>query len=254
MIQIKTEKEIKTMTEGGQKLRTALETVLAAIKVGVTTKELDEIAEKKIIELGGKPSFKMVPGYHWTTCISINDQVVHGIPSERKISEDDVVGVDIGCYYQGLHTDLSTTVKVSKGKLVKDKFLKVGEEALENAIKEARVGNYLGNISLAIQETVEKAGYSPVGSLTGHGVGRSLHEDPMIPCYLDRKVEKTPVLEAGMTLAIEVIYNEGKPQVVLENDGWTISTEDGKISGLFEETVAITESGFLVLTRGKKGK
>jgi methionyl aminopeptidase len=253
MITIKSKREIEIMSEGGKILRKILNTILENLKPGVTTLALDQLAEKKILEFGGRPSFKMVPGYRWSTCITLNDEVVHGIPGDRKISDGDVVGVDIGIYYQGFHTDMAETVLVggqkSQKRNEKSKFLEVGRKALEKAIAKAKPGNYLGEISKTIEENIKKAGFSPVYSLTGHGIGRKLHEEPQIPCFLEGEIENTPLLKKGMTLAIEVIYNLGSPEVVLSCDGWTIKTKDGKISALFEETVAIVDSGFLVLTR-----
>jgi len=248
VILIKNDKEVKIMAEGGKKLWEVLDAVLENLRPGMTTLQLDRIAEEKILSLEAKPSFKMVPGYHWTTCITLNDEVVHGIPGEKEIRARDVVGIDIGCYYQNFHTDKAVTVTVGENP-PQAKFLQVGKMALEKAIEKARPGNYLGEISLTIQKIIETAGYSPVRVLTGHGVGRDLHEDPSIPCFLFGDVKKTLKLKAGMTLAIEVIYNQGSGDVVLRDDGWTIATQDGKISGLFEETVAVTTTGPLVLTR-----
>lgn len=254
MILIKAAQETEVMREGGQKLALVFQQVLKNVKPGVETRKLDKLAELLIKKQGGKPSFKMVPGYAWASCITVNSEVVHGIPGERKIKEDDIVGIDIGMYYRGFHTDKAETVLVKSDRATKrqrdkEKFLKAGRRALEKAVAVARPGNYLGQVSKAIQGEIEKGGFSSVRSLTGHGVGRKLHEEPQIPCFLASAVEKTPKLKKGMTLAIEVIYNLGLPEVVLTSDGWTIKTKDGKISGLFEETVAVTAGGPLVLTR-----
>ncbi|MFZ5365671.1 MAG: type I methionyl aminopeptidase [Patescibacteria group bacterium] len=254
MIPLKSKKEIEIMVEGGKRLRQVLEHVLKNLKPGITTLQLDKQAEEKILAFGGKPSFKMVPGYAWATCITVNEEVVHGIPGERKIKEGDVVGVDMGMYYKGFHTDMAETIKIKNEKLkIKneetERFLETGRKALEEAIKMAKAGNYLGQISKTIEGEIKKAGFSPVRALTGHGIGRILHEEPQIPCFLEGRVEKTPKLKKGMTLAIEVIYNLGLPEVVLTSDGWTIKTKDGKISGLFEETVAVTANDPLVLTK-----
>ncbi len=250
MIHLKNPQEIKVMREGGKKLRKVLNKVLDQVKPGVSKMELEQVAIEEIKLQGGKPSFKMVPGYHWATCLTINDEVVHGIPNEDILKEGDILSVDVGIYYQGFHTDLSTTVRVGKkGKNdATDKFLETGKRALKKAIQKARVGNFVGDLSLTIEKEIKDAGYYPVRTLTGHGVGRKLHEDPAIPCFLTGKKENTPKLKSGMALAIEIIYNLGSEEIVLENDGWTISTRDGKISGLFEETVAVTGSGPLILT------
>jgi methionyl aminopeptidase len=250
MIALKNEEEIKVMREGGRRLREVLEKVLSEVKPGVSKAFLNQIAEAEIEKQRGKASFKMVPGYSWATCITINDEVVHGIPQEEVLENGDIVGVDIGIYYKGFHTDLATTVVVGNGKIQgKKKFLGAGERALKRAIKEAKVGNFVADISLAIQNEIESSGYSTVKNLTGHGVGRQLHEQPSIPMFFKGSRKKTVKIKKGMTLAIEVIYNQGSDKVVLENDGWTISTLDGKISGLFEESVAVMGDGPLILTR-----
>lgn len=256
MILIKKEKEIEIMREGGKRLKLVLVKVLENLKPQVTTGQLDKIAEREILRLGGKPSFKMVPGYSWSTCITINDEVVHGIPGKKQVKEGDIVGVDVGIYYQGFHTDMAYTVLVegTKGKRGDDqkrKFLEVGKRALTNAIMMIKSGNHVGDISLAAHKVIEKGGYFPVQSLTGHGVGRNLHEDPRIPCFFPsgKSIKDTPILKKGMVLAIEIIYNQGSPGVVLTTDGWIIKTEDGKISGLFENTVAVLDNSFILLTQ-----
>ncbi|MDP3954787.1 MAG: type I methionyl aminopeptidase [bacterium] len=250
MIQLKSPKEIKIMREGGRRLRSVLEKIVSEIRPGISKLKLEEIAVKEIEAQGGQASFKIVSGYKFATCLTINNEVVHGIPDKAILKDGDIIGIDVGLYYQGFHTDLATTIKVGKTKNAEiDRFLEVGRATLNKAIKRAKVGSYVGDISLSIEEEIKGVGYKPVRVLTGHGVGRKLHEDPAIPCFLDQKREKTPKLKAGMTIAIEVIYNLGSPKVVLEDDDWTISTWDGKMSGLFEETVAVTKDGPLVLTR-----
>ncbi|MDO8551602.1 MAG: type I methionyl aminopeptidase [bacterium] len=250
MIQLKKAADVETMRQGGKRLRLVLEKVLKGVQPGVTKASLEEIAETEIQKQGGKPSFKMVPGYRWATCITINDEVVHGIPNDRIIEDGDIVGVDVGIYFKGFNTDLATTVVAGKNVNSETKrFLKIGEAALGAAIDKVRPGNFVGDISQTIQERIEVAGFSPVKVLTGHGVGRKLHEPPSIPNFLRGERRETPKLKEGMVLAIEVIYNLGSEKVVLEDDGWTISTQDGKISGLFEETVAVIKDGPLILTR-----
>jgi len=253
MIPLKNDKEIQIMAEGGQKLGQILKTTLSFVKPGITTAELDKIAEEEIIKKGGKPSFKMVRGYHWASCITVNSEVVHGIPGKKKIMAGDNVGIDLGIYYKGFHTDTSWTILVPGGEAKKDKekkkFLKAGKEALALAIQKARPGNYLGQISETIQTQIEGAGYHVVRELTGHGVGKSLHEDPCIPGFINGDIKKTIKIKKGMTLAIEIIYTFGKPDIVLEADGWTIATKDGKISALFEGTVAVGPNGPLILTK-----
>lgn len=250
MIHLKTEEEIEIMGAGGKILAEVLREVAKNVKAGVSELELDQLAEELILKKGGEPGFKKVEGYKHATCISTNDVVVHGIPTDYKLKEGDKVGIDCGVYYKGFHTDMAQTLRVKSQKEDEvDKFLQTGEEAMWEGIKVAKFGNRVGDISRAIQRTVEGQGYSVVKSLIGHGVGRDLHEEPEVPGFLDQPVEKTPKLKDGMTIAIEVIYNMGKADVVYSGgDGWTIKSKDGSLSGLFERTIAITDKGTFVLT------
>lgn len=254
MITYKTKEEIALMREGGKRLRSVMEEVKNQIKPGKTTLEVDRLIEHLIIKAGGKASFKMVPDYYHASCLCVNDCVVHGIPTDYRLKASDILGIDIGMFYRGFNTDMAETIYLKEGKSDhKDKeiiqFLKIGKLALCQAIKKAVVGNRIGDISKTIQEVIEKNGYSVVKKLVGHGVGRKLHEDPQIPGILSNKRERTESLKEGMTLAIEVIYNQGKPEIVYKNqDGWTIITEDRNLSGLFEETIAIIKTGPQILT------
>ncbi len=255
MIDYKTPEQIEIMKHGGHILKTVLMEVMTAVRPGVTELEIDRLAEKRIIEMGGEPGFKKVPGYHHTICASTNDVVVHGIPGNYVFKEGDVVGIDCGVFYKGFHTDMSETIRVKgKAESVKqqdevDKFLENGKRALKAGIETAKLGRRVGHISKAIQDIVEKeGGYSVVRSLIGHGVGRDLHEEPEVPGYLAVPIEKTPILKEGLTIAVEVIYNMGKHGVVLDKDGWTIRAEDGSMSGVFERTIAITKAGTVMLT------
>ena len=253
MIDYKTQEQIEIMQIGGHMLATVLGEVMDHAVPGVTELALDKLAEKRIRELGGEPGFMKVKGYHHTTCFSTNDVVVHGIPSDYKLQDGDIVGIDCGVFYKGLHTDMSETRRVSNLKIQGDeidKFLEVGKHALEEAVKQAVIGNRVGHISQTIQKFVEKeAGYSVVRSLIGHGVGKELHEAPEVPGYLVGDINRTPLLKEGMTIAVEVIYNMGTNDVVLDRDHWTIRTRDGKLSGLYERTIAITKDGPLLLTK-----
>ena len=262
MINIKNEEQIKIMTISGHILAETLFEVLKHVKPGVSEIELDKLADQLIVEKGGEPGFKKVNGYHHATCISTNDVVVHGIPSDYLLKEGDVIGIDCGVYYKGFHTDMSETIRVlassSGGQNPEfriqndeiDKFLQTGKKALEEGIIAAKLGNHVGDISKTIQDIVEGGGYSIVRSLVGHGVGRDLHEEPEVPGYLSGNINKTPVLKEGMVIAVEVIYNMGKNEVVLaNNDGWTIKTKDGSFSGVFERTIAITGNGTVILTK-----
>lgn len=248
MIDIKTPAEIKIMQHGGKILSDVLYEVMKAIKPGVTELEIDQLAEKLIKERGGEPGFKKVKGYHHTICVSTNDVVVHGIPGNYAFQKGDLVGVDCGVFYKGFHTDMSESVLVDSKDPKKEKFLRVGKNALDEAIAMAKVGNRIGHISKTIQKIVEGQGYAIVRNLIGHGVGRNLHEEPEVPGYLVRQIENTPLLQEGMTIAVEVIYNMGTREVVLDRDGWTIRTADGKLAGLFERTIAITKDGPLMVT------
>jgi len=249
-ISIKTKEEIVIMQEGGNLLGKVKAALRERVKEGVSALEVEQLAVELIEKFGGEASFKMVPGYSWATCININEGLVHGIPKENVVfAKGDVVSVDVGMFYKGFHTDTSFTKAVEPDGETK-KFLEAGEQALKRAIAEVRPGRRIFDISLAIQNTVEKAGYAPIKVLTGHGVGRELHEEPKITCFASGERAKSPEITVGMTLAIEVMYTMGDPQVEISKDGWTISMRDGKISALFEETVAVTSRGPLVLTEG----
>ncbi len=250
MINIKTPKEIEVMKTGGKILSQVMWELIDFVKPGVSEIEIDKLAEKLIRQKDGESGFKKVKGYGYTVCLSTNDVVVHGIPTNYKLTTGDVIGIDCGVFYQGFHTDMSETVIVGKPKdKQKEQFLNVGKLALIEAIRQAKVGNRVGHISKTIQDIVRKNGYSVVESLVGHGVGRNLHEEPEVPGFLIDPIEQTPLLTEGMVIAIEVIYNMGKPDLKLDKDGWTLKTKDGSLGGLFEKTVAITKNGPLILTR-----
>lgn len=251
MKNIKTTEEIRIMARAGKILGEVLEETLQAVKPGVTEIKLDQLAERLILEKGGFPGFKKVEGYHHSICVATNDVVVHGIPRKRVLKDGDIIAVDCGVYLEGFHSDMAETVVVGK---THDKkihtFLDSGKRAMYAGIQKARLGNRVGDISKAIQDIVEKeGGYSVTRSLVGHGVGRELHEDPQIPGYLHGEIGKTPNLEVGMTIAVEVIYNMGSKEVEYEgSDDWTIVTKDGSLSAVFERTVVITEKGPELLT------
>lgn len=263
-IKIKTKNEIDIMAEGGDILGDIFIKTLKEVHPGVTTMELEKFAADLIEKAGAKPSFKTVNHYQFATCMCVNDVVVHGLPNEYVLQKGDILGIDMGVLWKGFHTDASwsvvlpATVSPSNRFLSsetvredsKQRFLEIGKEALREAIRVAVVGNYVWDISKAIQDIVEKkGGYHCVRVLTGHGVGKVLHEDPFIPCYTEGKREKSPRLTEGMTLAIEVIYGQKTGKVWYGNDdGWTITTKDGSLAGLFEETVAVTSGKPRILT------
>ena len=242
----KSESEIELMKKAGSICARALKEVLANVKPGVSCQTLDLIARREIEKLGGTSSFMTVEDYKYTICTTINEQVVHGIPTSRKLENGDILGVDIGALYSGYHSDQAITVPVGNVAQKTKHFLEVGKNTLVSALKQVRVGNSIGDISSVIQEGIEGAGYSIVKSLTGHGVGKELHEDPIIPGF-GKKGTGAKIME-NMTLAIEVIYTQGSGEVGLENDNWTISSADGSLGGLFEQTVLVKKSGPIVFT------
>jgi len=247
----KTEAEIESMREGGKITSETLRNVAKAIKVGTTLIELDTIARDTIAHNNAIPSFLGYRDYPAVLCISVNDGVVHGIPTSYKIREGDVVSIDLGVFYQGFHTDLSQSYIAGNQPenvdyLRKKTFLAVGEQALANALNVARAGNRIGDISHAIEQVITKAGYSIIRELTGHGVGRKLHENPFIPGF--GAPHTGDYLLSGQTLAIEVIYAEKNPAIKTLSDGWTIVTRDHSLGGLFERTVVIKENGCEILT------
>lgn len=245
-ITIKTDKEILDMLQGGKILAKVKNQLKKMIKVGANTLDIENMAVKLIKKEGAYPSFMMVPNYRWATCINVNEGMVHGIPKKEIVFKSgDVISVDVGVYYKGFHTDTSFTLAIDPDKNTQ-KFLDCGRLALKKAIKVCKSGKYISDISQAIEENVRACGYSPIIALTGHGVGKSLHEEPMIPCFVTKKNDIK--IKEGMTLAIEVMYALGSPDLVIENDGWTISMRDDKISALYEETVAVTKHGPIVLT------
>jgi methionyl aminopeptidase len=250
MIKIKNKYELSLMRKSGQIASSALRKALKGIQIGVTEIDIDKIAEEEIYKLGGDLSYKSVPGYKFATCITVNEEVVHGIPTKRKIASGDLVSIDLATVYKGWHTDCAWTVLVNMSKdgiqSEKLRFLSVGEEALNAGLTEAVEGNKVGDISHAIQTMVEGAGYKIVKSLVGHGIGKNLHEDPEVPGYGDP--HSGSLLKSGMTLAIEVIYAQKQAEVKLGSDGWTYSTIDGSLGGLFETSIIVGKEKAEILT------
>lgn len=243
MVRPRTKDQLKLMRKSGQISAYALKKVIKAIRPGVNLLTLEAIAEEEIVKRGGKPSFKTVEDYRWTTCITVNSEVVHGIPRDYILRDGDKVSVDLGTVYQGWHTDTAWSVIVGGQS---SKFLQVGEKAMWDGIAQAVSKNTVGDISNAIQTEVEGAGYSVVRSLVGHGVGKELHEEPEVPGIGQKGVGL--VLESGMTLAIEAIYTEGKGDVEVAKDNWTIVSKDGSLGGLFEMSVIVKDKKAEVLT------
>jgi methionyl aminopeptidase len=248
-ITIRTPREIEKLRRSGQVVREVLEHVRGAVKPGATTLDLETAAAAKIEELGATPAFKGYRGYPCVLCTSINNEVVHGIPSaERKLREGDIVSIDTGVVMDGYYGDSAITVAVGGRVAAKtQKLLEVTAESLASAIRAVKPGATLGDLGAAVQETVEAEGFSVVRDFVGHGIGTKLHEDPQIPNYGTRG--RGQRLQAGMVLAIEPMVNAGRPGVQVLKDGWTAVTEDGSLSAHFEHTVAVTEDGAVVLTQ-----
>lgn len=241
--------KLKAMTQGGAILGRVRQALYNFTVVGVTPAQIEQQAKTLIKAEGAELSFTKVPGYRWATCINLNDGIVHGIPSSTiPLKSGDLVTVDVGVFYHGYHTDAAFSKVVGQSNQTKDRFLKAGMEGLKNALASVKAGAHIGEISEAMESTLKKYGYQATRELTGHGVGKELHEEPMISNVVVTPTAKTPVMEEGQTLAIEIIYVEGKPALVLEEDGWTISTKDGTLSAVFEETVVVTLDGCSILT------
>jgi methionyl aminopeptidase len=209
--------------------------------------DIDNYVENLIRKAGGEPAFQKVPGYSWATCISVNQVLVHGVP-KGKIKPGDIVNIDTGMYYKGTTTDTSTTFVIGPPTPEQVHFLEVGTKTLKKAIEKARAGNRIRDISGTIQKHIEAAGYNVTRNLTGHGVGKTMHEDPPIPCFISNDPNLSTRITVGMVLAVEVMYMKGDWPLVLGDDGWTLSTRDGSDSAVFEEDVLITPTGPEVLT------
>lgn len=241
MIILKTPAEIMVMAEASRVVAEALEIVRKAVCAGISTEELDQIAEEAIRSKGAIPAFRGYRNYPKTLCASVNEQVVHGIPSKRKLKEGDIIGLDLGAIVGGFYGDSAVTVPVGRIREETAKLVQVTEEALYLGIKQAVVGNRLTDISNAVQQHVESAGFSVVTEFVGHGIGRQLHEEPQVPNY--GKPGQGPRLQPGMVLAIEPMVNMGRSAVRVLEDRWTAVTVDGSLSAHFEHTIAVQPSG-----------
>lgn len=243
---LKTRAELSVMHRANALVQETLRMLADHVRPGVSTAELDRLAESFILARGAKPAFKGYHGYPATLCTSVNDVIVHGIPSERCIlKEGDIISLDCGVVVDGFYGDGAVTLPVGKVSPQAQRLLQVTRECLELAVREARPGKRLGDVSAVIQRHAEEAGFSVVREFVGHGIGRSLHEEPQVCNY---GVPGTgPELKPGLVLAIEPMVNEGSPNVRVDADGWTARTEDGKLSAHFEYSVAVTENGPWVL-------
>ena len=248
MVILKSPQEIEKIRKACRVVANVLEGVRTKVRAGITTKELDEFAEQLIRDAGAKPAFKGYRGYPSTLCTSVNEQVVHGIPSKGVVLRPgDIISIDVGAVVDGFYGDAAITVPVGPITNEAERLIKVTEESLLKGIAEAIPGNRLYDISAAVQSHVEAHGFSVVREFVGHGIGRSLHEDPQIPNFGERG--GGPKIKAGMVLAIEPMVNAGGCVTRVKEDGWTAITADGSLSAHFEHTIAVMEDGPLILTR-----
>ncbi|MBI2614664.1 MAG: type I methionyl aminopeptidase [Gemmatimonadetes bacterium] len=248
MITIKSARELETMAAAGRIVADTLALVASAVRPGLSTEDLDDLAEEFIrSHPGARPSFKGLYDFPKSLCTSINDEIVHGIPSRRRVLEPgDIVSVDCGVCIEGLHADSAVTVPVGEVSDGVQRLLRVTRDALEAGIAAAVLGNHVGDIGHAVQRVAEAAGYSVVRELVGHGIGSSFHEEPQVPNY--GKPKRGPRLVKGMTLAIEPMINMGRPEIRTLDDKWTVVTADGSLSAHFEHTVVIEPGGPRLLT------
>ena len=252
MILLKSERELQRMRQGGQILADVKDLLRRIVAPGVSTKEIDREVEAFIVARGAKSAFKGYRGFPATVCVSINEEVVHGIPSaKRKLAPGDIVGLDLGCIVDGYYADCAITLPVGAVPPRVQELLDVTRESLDKAIVQCRPGNHVGDISHAVQSHCESHGFGVVRAFVGHGIGRQLHEDPQVPNFGAAGTGK--VLKAGMVLAIEPMITMGSYEVRILEDRWTAVTEDGSWAAHFEDTIAITESGPEVLTRLEPG-
>ncbi len=248
MIVLKSRHEIELMRQAGRIVGMVLAEMQNVVRPGITTKELDTIAERIIVSAGAKPAFKGYAGFPATICASINEEIVHGIPSRKRVlKEGDIISVDVGSIYKGWYGDAAITLPVGEISEEARRLLEVTRASLEAAISKAVPGNHLGDVSAAVQQYVESHGYSVIREYTGHGIGRELHEEPQV---LNYGTPGTGVrLRPGMTMAIEPMVSAGSYKTRVLSDGWTVVTRDGSLTAHFEHTIAITDNGTEILTK-----
>ncbi len=246
MIKLKTKEEIQIMAEGGKILAAALKEVEKMVKPGITTLELDRAAEAFILKAGAKPAFKGYEGFPYSLCASVNDVIVHGFPSDYVLKEGDIVGLDLGVLYKGYNTDMAVTVGVGEISYEAKRLLMVTKKAMKMGIKKARAGVTTGDIGNTIERYVETQNYGVVRDLCGHGIGKEVHEDPQVPNYGQR--HKGTELKEGMVICIEPMLTIGSFQIKTAKDGYGFATKDGSLAAHFEQTIAITKDGAIVLT------
>lgn len=247
MIICRTQAEIEKLRRSGRIVRQVLEETREQAQAGVATRDLEAFVDKKLRRLGAKPAFKGYRGYPCCLCVSLNEQVIHGIPSDRRLKPGDIVSLDLGVIVDGYYGDSAISLAVGEVSEPLQRLLRVTEECLELAIQRARLGNRLGDVSSCVQRHAEKNGFSVVREFVGHGIGRELHEEPQVPNF--GQAGHGPLLKEGMVFAIEPMVNYGSPDVRILEDQWTAVTVDGKCSAHFEHMVAVTRNGPDVLTR-----
>lgn len=253
-VTIKNKEEIEAMREGGRKLAEIMNELKKEVRAGISTLDLDKLAEKLVFDMGGRPSFKGFgeesgSSFPATLCTSVNDEVVHGIPKKETIlKEGDVLKLDIGMEYKKMFVDMARTFAVGKISEEAQAIMDVTKKSLDIGIKKLRAGNNLSDYSKAVQKYVEKNNFSVIRKLVGHGVGYAVHEEPHVPNFYNKKYQDLK-LKSGMALALEPMVNVGNYDITLDNDGWTFKTTDGKLSAHFEDTVIITDKGAEIVTR-----
>ena len=246
MITIKTQKEIEIIAEGGKILAKIMKELQNQVRPGITTKELDRVAETLILKSGGECSFKGYEGFPACLCTSINEEIVHAVPSDRVLREGDILTLDLGIFYKGFHTDMAVTLPVGRVEPESLRLIRVTKKALKRGLKKVSVGNTLGDIGNTIQRYVESQGFNVVRDLCGHGIGRNLHEEPKILNYGKRHTGEE--IKEGMVFCIEPMVTMGDWKIKKTSDGYGYQTEDGSLSAHFEHTIAVTKDGVKVLT------
>lgn len=247
MIPLKSSNDLEQLKRSGKILARVMRKVQASVRAGITTLDIDRLSEELILQEKALPAFKNYKGFPKTACVSVNEEIVHGIPSSRVILEGDIVSIDLGVNLEGYFSDMAVTVGVGRITSEKKKLIETGSRALEIGIKQACAGKYLTDISHSIQSFVESQGFSVVRQFVGHGIGTALHEEPEIPNFGPPGLG--PLLKSGMVLAIEPMINLGKWECYVAENGWTAVTKDGLVSAHFEHTIAITDKGPVILTK-----
>jgi methionyl aminopeptidase len=246
MIILKSRSEIEKMAVACRIVAEVLQEIVQAVRPGLTTQDLDALAERNIRSRGAVPAFKGYRGFPNTLCVALNEQVVHGIPSKRRLRAGDIIGLDLGAKWEGYYGDAAVTIPIGQTSSEAEDLITTAQEALSAGLGEVRPGTHLSNISHAIQHFVESRGYSVVRAFVGHGIGTELHEEPQVPNF--GPPGRGPRLKTGMVLAIEPMVNRGDADVEILDDGWTVVTADSQLSAHFEHTVAITDEGHQILT------